>query len=105
MKPRHAAALALVGWYLMVPSNGPNARQSDPLSKWRVHRSYDSAEECQAAIDAHRRVLAEHEQDHSRDKKLTPSQRVEEATKEAEWEWEFGPAQCIATDDPRLKEK
>jgi hypothetical protein len=61
MKFLNAAALAFIGWYLMVPSDGPNATQTDSLSKWQVFRSYDSAEECQAAIDALRHVLAEHE--------------------------------------------
>jgi hypothetical protein len=103
MSFRHAAALTLVGWYLMVPSDSPTARWTDPLAKWQVYRSYDSAEECQAAIDAYRNVLTEHEQDHSRFDNLTPQQRDEEITKEAEWEWMFGPAQCIASDDPRLK--
>jgi hypothetical protein len=95
----HAAAFALVGWYLMVP--GEDVK--NPIAQLRVYRSYDTASECQAAMDAHRSVLNEHEQDHSRFKKLTPEERVKEATKEAEWEYEFGFAQCVATDDPRLK--
>jgi hypothetical protein len=39
MKPRHAAALALVGWYLMVPppmdGNPQTPDLSAPLSKWQ----------------------------------------------------------------------
>jgi len=94
-----AAAIALVGWYLMVP--GEDAR--NPLAKWHICRSYDTAVECQIVIDAHLNVLRRHEQDHSRFKTLTPQEALKEATKEAEWEYEFGSAQCIATDDPRLK--
>ena len=55
MKLHHAAALALVGWYLMVPpafstSPEPNAEihinLGAPLSQWDNRGSYDSAEEC-----------------------------------------------------------
>jgi hypothetical protein len=33
MKPRHAAALALVGWYLMAAPSNPT---SALLSQWRI---------------------------------------------------------------------
>ena len=49
MKLRHAAALALVGWYLMVPIPG-NDTIPDPaitFSKWINIRSFDSAERCE----------------------------------------------------------
>jgi hypothetical protein len=97
MNAHHADALALVGWYLMVPGEST----TDPLTKWRIYRSYDTAAECQIAIEAHLDVLRHHEQDHSRFKALTPQERMNEATKEADWEYEFS-AQCIASDDPRL---
>jgi hypothetical protein len=48
MKPRHAAALALVGWYLMVPPRVYNAGNmlhieiKAPLSKWERWGSFDS---------------------------------------------------------------
>jgi len=48
MKVRHAAAFALMGWYLMVPPNQidfPNA----PVSEWEHHASYDTAKECESA--------------------------------------------------------
>jgi len=35
MKPRHAAALALVGWYLMMPPMGNGkVYVTAPLTKW-----------------------------------------------------------------------
>ena len=48
MKPRHAAVLALVGWYLMTPP--PPFYPSTPLSKWtRLGKTdYESEEECTA---------------------------------------------------------
>jgi hypothetical protein len=57
MKPRHTAALALVGWYLMVPpmhlsSEAPCVTFDDgaPLNKWFVlGGSLDTAEECETA--------------------------------------------------------
>jgi hypothetical protein len=98
MKPRHAAALALVGWYLMIPGDNANS----PLGKWHVHRAYDTAEECQIGLDAYRQFLGEREHDSKRFEKLTPQDRVKELEKEVDWEFEFGLAQCIASDDPRL---
>jgi hypothetical protein len=43
MKPRHAATLALVGWYLMIPPPGtyvrgrPSWDDGAPLSKWSFY--------------------------------------------------------------------
>ena len=44
--PRHAAALALVGWYLMVPA--PKTETS-PIGSWSHFGSYDTAKDCEAA--------------------------------------------------------
>ena len=73
MTLHHAAALALVGWYLMVPGENAN----NPLSKWSIYRSYATAAECQIAIDAHRDVIKQHEEDHTRFNKLTPDETSE----------------------------
>jgi hypothetical protein len=48
MLPRHAAALALVGWYLIVPPRGNNGSQAI-LSGWTIVHSYDTARECEQA--------------------------------------------------------
>jgi len=58
MKFRHAAALALVGWYLMVPPQNahwqekrqPLYNSNAPLSEWDIDESFDTAAECQAAL-------------------------------------------------------
>jgi hypothetical protein len=54
MKPRHTAALALVGWYLMIPpvidlkhKRRYEADTDAPLSKWKQSGSYDSADACE----------------------------------------------------------
>jgi hypothetical protein len=46
---RHAAALALVGWYLMVPipGNDPIPNPVIIFSKWVNIGSFDSAERCE----------------------------------------------------------
>jgi hypothetical protein len=45
MNIRHAAALALVGWYLLIsPADKPDA----PLSQWHVFKSFDKAAECES---------------------------------------------------------
>jgi hypothetical protein len=61
MKPRHAAALALVGWYLMFPPIDPASRfdptvteqQPDlkaPLHTWWIADTFDSLDQCKTAI-------------------------------------------------------
>jgi hypothetical protein len=60
MNLRHAAALALVGWYLMVPLPGndpiPNAGVRSFL-KWIHLQSFDSAAECEDGLDCPRMVV------------------------------------------------
>jgi hypothetical protein len=95
MWPRHAAALALVGWYLMVPPLLPRLSEGEPylgflplapLSQWTIV-DFDSARGC---IDAHARLLRDRVM-----KNVNDEIRIEQAYS----------ARCIATDDPRLKEK
>lgn len=85
MMLRHAAALALVGWYLMMPSpRMALARRADPsLTGWRQMGVYDSAAECNQMLGELRKQLKSRGQDEL---------------------WAAERAQCIATDDPRLKE-
>jgi hypothetical protein len=66
MNLRHAAALALVGWYLMAPHVYYDPKKADmgysgwmrdgaadsSLSAWQLIGSYDSAAECESARDA-----------------------------------------------------
>ena len=49
MKPRHTAALALVGWYLLVPPlvNAPYKVDTEaPLTGWKVYQTFDTRDEC-----------------------------------------------------------
>ena len=104
---RHAAALALVGWYLMLPpfirvAPDPRAPGADrvapdshaPLSKWFWSGSFDSVDDCER----------------SQEKQITETQRRNSLktsfpTRIDRDEMAFREARCIAADDPRLKEK
>ncbi len=49
MKLRHVAALALLGWYLMIPPqslDGKRVLDDLPLSKWDSALGFDHAEVC-----------------------------------------------------------
>ena len=87
MNVRHAAALALVGWYLLVPlrenENSAKLRYDVPLGEWVYVDSFDTAKECT--------------DDAVKEQQLREKDPLE-ADQYASW-------QCIATDDPRLKEK
>jgi hypothetical protein len=109
MKPRHAAAIALVGWYLMVPPTfvypirgnvlDPNSRVvvnlNAPLAWWFNWGEYDSRSVCET-----RRVKMI-QQDAKLEKNLTmkPPNEIEGI---AEMDQH---ALCVATDDPRLTKK
>ncbi len=85
MNPRHAAALALVGWYLMIPpDNGTGVNIEAPLSKWTVMSAHDTAYDCEEMrIYSFKRANAEQERDAIFRQQVTNSQ-------------------CIETTDPRL---
>lgn len=55
MKLRHAAALALVGWYLITPpdcsrpNDRLNCQSRFPLGSWQIIDVFDTAVDCKAA--------------------------------------------------------
>ena len=93
MSFRHAASLAIVGWYLMIPPMGsvesrrnPStgfyvAFSTEPLSAWEIAGSYSSAAACARALDQANQLVRQD----------CPECSVV--------------ASCIATDDPGLKAK
>ena len=99
MRPRHAAALALVGWYLMLPdvlphvgsaATIPSNRLFDlnaSIAKWTQWEALDSARDCQ---DERVRLLNKTNSDSLADD-------------DVEWSGRLAFAKCVATDDPRLK--
>jgi hypothetical protein len=88
MKSRHAAALALVGWYLIVapPQSFKDHKYYEaPLGQWTHKATFDSEFEC----------------NQERSKGCHHFENGETIGLE-------GPlcySKCIASDDPRLKEK
>jgi len=92
MKSRHAAALALVGWYLITPPTNPTGvHPSQPLSKWVVYQDYDSFPTCLAAETELRRRGKQ-------DPDVTPTLQFPPRQLQ-----QFAAALCVAADDPRLK--
>jgi hypothetical protein len=78
MKPRHAAALALVGWYLMAPPILQEMGFQRPLSQWQLYDRFETLAECrQLKDDQWNKFVDAHDSD----------------------------GRGMITDDPRLKEK
>jgi hypothetical protein len=99
MNLRHAAALALVGWYLMVPPAIPGTGEvnlSASLRQWTIRLLFADNQGCEAAkASLHQQELAaETERD-------ALSQRL----RNPELHCILCNAQCVPQDDPRLKEK
>lgn len=84
MKPRHAAALALVGWYLMTPpiSKSGDVFYNAPLTSWEHQNVGSTLADCEKNKQAAIRLMA----------KFSPGERLKAVQA----------ANCIATDDPRL---
>ncbi len=89
MNYRQVAALALVGWYLMIPPIDPASRfdhsvktqQLDlkaPLNTWSVADTFNTSGQCKAAIAS---------------MNLKPN------------DFWYGKYQCASSDDPKLKGK
>jgi hypothetical protein len=96
MKTRHAAALALISWYLMLPPLLPSLGNGEPylgllplvpLSQWTAVGSFNSKREC---IDAHIKLLR-----NAIMKKDNDGLRIDQAYN----------ARCVDSDDPRLKQR
>jgi len=98
MRLSHAAALAMIGWYLMVPPHRicltcsdyfqPRA-QNLPLAEWETANHFDTLAECEASLD----WKVKH---NSRRFRLIKRARISYIAK-------YG--LCVASDDLRLKEK
>jgi hypothetical protein len=106
MKPRHAAALALVGWYLMVPPvstyNGKAYVDSyASLRRWtRIGVSFDSVTDCGQASEKTRKNVRNAEEDElesAAEQDANPGDQTlagYEAVRQVK---------CFSKDDPRIK--
>ena len=95
MNLRHVAALALVGWYLMVPPLTPGGGPHKvlfhaPLSKWEVGVEHDTKAECE---DSLRESIKNMDRDANACEVGSCSVMVVE----------YAHGRCMASDDPRLK--
>jgi hypothetical protein len=96
MKHRNASALALVSWCLIVPPTFRDpfaAKQREPLGQWKTVESFTSAAAC---ADAQKKILGSFKTE------------LDENRADIETRRELGLASealCVASDDPRLKEK
>ena len=111
MKPRHAAALGIVSWFLIVSPTAdraydisqPQTIQGDaPLSDWVIKRAYDTAEECEKAREELRsrslQIVAKQARSEHNDANGTDRiQTIDNV--------QILTAHCIAPDDPRLNPK
>jgi hypothetical protein len=86
MKLRHAAALALVGWYMIIPPTSrdyPMGNVNAPLTEWVKRPTlYRDKEECEHVLDRQTRLR------NARNRQL-------QVRFKRQW-------QCVASDDPRL---
>ncbi len=95
MKLRHAAALVLVGWYLMVPPlvNAPYKVDTDaPVLYWKVYRTFPSEQECEKF-----QLWAQAKYEKTSD---APLGTIKKGTRAFARQMTF--AQCIASDDRNL---
>jgi hypothetical protein len=106
MRSRHAAALALVGWYLMVPPDSTVPHSVDsaaPISRWSIVTDFESAASCTQAL----RELQNKNGDPA---KLDRTGRLRRFQKRQPADPELARARvdhatCVAASDPQLKEK
>ena len=107
MKPRHAAALMLVTWYLLIPPvfspMGQHHRSFNdlhaPLNKWDIAGKFDSQASCEKEKDRLRaqapnriRFGREHPEQDPNGNVLAVAEALQLAD-------------CVATDDPRLNDR
>ena len=106
MKPRHAAVLAIVGWYLMVPPmNEITLNALAPLSRWAIADSFDSASECRQALKQ-KKVIADDEKKQrvaEDERRLQHSEPPSANIEQIAIEEQSRRSVCVATDDPRLR--
>jgi len=106
MNLRHAAALALAGWYFIMPPTrinrlpkGNSVVNMDikaPLSQWQIVGRFDSTKDCNEYPDQLRKMQRETENPNI--------SAVEKRNEEATMNILLAKSRCNSTDDPRLKE-
>jgi hypothetical protein len=88
MKLRHAAALAPMIWYLLIPPAGGN--EHSPMNQWQMVNVFDTEAACQAGRQKYYNDGIE----------LMKMGKTSSAIEESH---RFTSATCLAADDPRLR--
>jgi hypothetical protein len=91
MKTRKAVALALMGWYLMVPPGvWPTYRlgSSAPISRWDIIQRFDTAAECEGYLQKQK-------------EKTGPLSAKFKTAGDMTWP-QMMAAHCVFSDDPGL---
>jgi len=85
---RHAAALVLLGWYVMIPPKGPSGEPeaNAPLTQWFDFRAFDSARECREFLEG----------------MLHPKAGATKTEDQRAVQQGLARGRCISSDDPRL---
>jgi hypothetical protein len=102
MRARHAAALALVGWYLMVPPDHPKLDDSiewvsrAPLRDWQIVQRFDAASACE---NRKHEIISDAIHAIHDDAKARRTEAVLSAYAIS------NNATCVSRDDPRIREK
>ncbi|SRR6266852_1138209 len=105
VKPCCAAALALVGWYLMVPPHlvGGAANYDAPLKDWWIVGSFDQASECAKEQERSMSAGEEYRKTYSSDPhRAVAALRALGHRFDLCTDGQMSAATCVGTDDPRL---
>jgi hypothetical protein len=95
MKPRHAAALAMVAWYLLYPPWNAEKEIVDStlaLNRWYQVSTFDSSADC----EARKFGILEEMDNRARDRSPETVAQQERLRHQA---------RCVSADNPRLKGK
>ena len=95
MNARPAVALALVGWYLMVPPLVETPYKIDTeasLTSWKVYQTFNTEEECRKSKSS-----AQSKYEHTA---TAPSGTIKRGTRAFALQMVF--ARCVKSDDPGL---
>jgi len=119
VKLRHAAALALTGWYLVVPQPDSPVKRPNfkaPLSQWNQMGAFDSAAACDKERESRRQLALEALDQVKREiealpdtgnrplREVAPKVYQDDVTV-SDFALGITASRCIASDDPRLKGK
>jgi hypothetical protein len=110
MNLRHAAALALVGWYLIFPPPQSDSKPEEiSFEHWSIAQSFDQAASCERAKKLMMAQALKHpinEDGLTKEELMAVNKYLAPSSFKAFKAVDMNPqanAICIATDDPRLK--